>query len=84
MFYCDCFGQCCRNIGDVKILEPLDDGTGVCKFLDREKNLCKIYKSRPLFCNVDAMYRVFFADRMTIEEFYAANYEVCTKLKAGK
>ena len=84
MFKCDCCGGCCRNIGKIKFLEffsMLADDRGVCKFLDEEKNLCKIYKSRPLFCNVDAMYKVFFEDKMTLEEFYKINYEVCEKLK---
>ena len=81
MFQCDCCGQCCRKVGKIKFLECLADEEGVCKFLDKEKNLCKIYKSRPLFCNVDAMYKVFFEDKMTLEEFYKINYEACEKLK---
>ena len=81
MFKCYCCGICCRNIGGVKILEGLDDGDGVCVFLNRENNLCRIYSSRPLFCNVDAMYEVFFRDKMTREEFYAENYTACEKLK---
>lgn len=84
MFKCDCCGMCCRNIGGVKILEGLDGGDGVCVFLNREENLCRIYRSRPLFCNVDAMYEVFFRDRMTREEFYHANRSVCERLKHGK
>ena len=83
MFKCDCCGQCCRNIGGVKVLEALDSGDGVCIFLNREENLCRIYGSRPLFCNVDAMYDVFFRDEMTREEFYSANYSVCEELKNG-
>ncbi len=81
MFKCDCCGQCCKNVGKVKILERLADESGACRFLDAEKNLCRIYKSRPLFCNVEAMYKVFFEDKMTREEFYNLNYEVCEKLK---
>ncbi|MBQ7578256.1 MAG: YkgJ family cysteine cluster protein [Synergistaceae bacterium] len=79
---CNRCGLCCRNIGGIKLLEPLDDGTGTCIFLDREKNLCKIYTSRPVFCNVGAMYKLFFADNMSLDEFYEANYAVCRKLSS--
>lgn len=83
MFKCDCCGECCRHIAGIIPLEPFDDRKGVCRFLDREKNLCSIYASRPLVCNVDAMYETFFADKMSREEFYLANHEVCEKLKAS-
>ncbi len=59
----------------------MDDGTGVCRFLDRQTNFCTIYASRPLFCNVDATYGVLFREKMTREEFYDLNYRACKKLK---
>ena len=81
MFKCDCCGICCRHIKGIKMLEAFDDGTGVCRYLDRENNLCTIYDSRPVICNVDAMYEAFFMNKMTREEFYAENYAACEKLK---
>ncbi|MBQ7155872.1 MAG: hypothetical protein IJR85_10010 [Synergistaceae bacterium] len=48
---------------------------GSLHILDREENLCTIYGSRPVVCNVNAMYEAFFRDKMTREEFYAMNYE---------
>ena len=81
MFKCDRCGICCRNIRNIELLAPFDDGTGVCRYLDHENNLCKIYDSRPVICNVDAMYEAFYRDEMTREEFYAKNYAACEKLK---
>lgn len=81
MFKCDCCGICCRNIRNIEMLAGFDDGTGVCRYLGRENNLCMIYDSRPVVCNVDAMYELFFREEMTREEFYCVNYSACEKLK---
>ena len=81
MFKCDCCGVCCRNIRGVKFLEAFDDGSGVCIHLDSKSNLCRIYDTRPVYCNVDAMYELFFADSMSRENFYEANYKACSSLK---
>lgn len=81
MFKCDCCGLCCRHITGIKMLEAFDDGTGTCIYLDRENDLCTIYKTRPVVCNVDAMYELCFAHKMTREEFYAMNYAACERLK---
>ncbi len=81
MFKCDCCGLCCRNIRKIKMLEPFDDGTGTYIYLDRENNLCTIYDSRPIVCNIDAMYNLMFRDKREREEFYALNYSTCKKLK---
>ena len=81
MFNCDCCGLCCRHISGIKMLAPFDDGTGTCIYFDRENDLCTIYDSRPVICNIDAMYEIFFAHKMTREEFYAMNREACMRLK---
>lgn len=81
MFDCDRCGLCCRHLKGIKLLRDLDDGGGICRFLDRGTNLCTIYGSRPLFCNVDAAYDAFFRDEMTREEFYRLNHLACKKLK---
>lgn len=49
--------------------------------MDREKNLCKIYKNRPDFCNVEVGYKKYFSEKYSWEEFLKINYEVCEKLK---
>ena len=80
-FHCDCCGLCCRHIDRSHLLKDFDRGDGVCKFLSDE-NLCRIYAHRPDFCNVEAGYYKYFADRYSEEEYLRLNYEACTRLKA--
>jgi len=79
-FNCDCCGLCCRNVGKTFLQIDLDRGDGVCKNLT-EKNLCRIYKNRPLICNVDAYWEKFLSSIISREEFYKINYKVCEELK---
>jgi hypothetical protein len=80
-FNCDCCGLCCRQVGKNPLGKNLDAGDGVCKFLDRNKNLCTIYDNRPDFCNVEKGYKKYFAEMYTEEEYLRLNYESCAKLK---
>lgn len=80
-FQCDCCGLCCRSLKGAALYKDLDDGTGTCRYFDRNTNLCTIYQNRPEKCNVRAMYR-YFADKMTYEEWLEANAKVCRQLKA--
>lgn len=80
MFSCDKCGLCCRNIDRSMLYRDLNDGTGNCKFLDKETNLCKIYDTRPKKCNIDAMYE-FFSKWMTYEDYIKLNIESCHILK---
>lgn len=84
MFLCDKCGLCCRNIGGIELFKDMDDGTGICRFLNKNTNLCTIYAMRPLFCNVDAVYNMLFKETMTREEFYAINKAACNVLKEEK
>ncbi len=43
-FPCTSCGLCCKNITGIIELIGFDAGNGVCKFLDLETNLCKIYE----------------------------------------
>lgn len=79
MFFCDCCGECCRNLDKSPVYAELDRGDGVCRYLNG--NLCSIYENRPLLCRVDECYETFFKDAMSMEEYYKLNYEVCKKLK---
>ena len=79
-FKCDCCGLCCRHIDRSPLLKNFDRGDGVCKFLS-EKNLCKIYKNRPDFCNVEVGYKKYFSEKWSWEEFLKKNYESCEELK---
>lgn len=84
MFKCDCCGQCCRHITLSPIYMGLNRGDGVCRYLDEKSNLCTIYESRPIECNVDAMYKAYFSDKMTREEYYELNYHACEELKKSE
>ena len=79
MFKCDKCGMCCRNLDKSDIYRELHNGDGVCIYLDG--NLCSIYENRPLLCRVDESYEIYFKDRMSLNEYYEANYEICSKLK---
>lgn len=84
MFQCDCCGQCCRNIASSSIYSSLDRGDGICKYFDDKTSLCSIYENRPIKCNVDAMYDIYFVNIMTKKEYYDLNYKFCEKLKKLK
>ena len=78
-FPCDKCGLCCKNIRLSSLSSKLDRGDGVCKHL--KDNLCEIYSQRPIFCNVEAYYEKFLAEKISREEFYNMNREVCERLK---
>ena len=82
MFHCDCCGLCCKSISNSPIYQHLDRGDGICKYFDDSTSLCSIYENRPVECNVDAMYELFFKSNMTKEEYYKLNYMACEKLKS--
>lgn len=79
MFSCDACGKCCRNLDKSAVYTELDNGNGVCKYLDG--NLCSIYKDRPLLCRVDDSYDAFFSGVLSRDEYYKLNYECCSFLK---
>ncbi|MGL4866246.1 YkgJ family cysteine cluster protein [Cetobacterium sp.] len=79
--FCDKCGLCCKNLNLNPIYDSLHYGDGVCRYLDLNSNLCKIYKKRPIFCNIEKSYYLFFDKIYTTEEFYKLNYEMCLKLK---
>lgn len=79
MFECDKCGMCCRNLDKSDIYKELHNGDGICIYLDG--NVCSIYENRPLLCRVDESYEIYFKDMMSLNEYYEANYEICSKLK---
>jgi len=60
----------------------LDNGVGVCVNFDESSNSCMIYGERPLLCNVEEAYGVYFKDYMSREDYYAENVKVCEYLRA--
>lgn len=81
MFKCDCCGVCCRRVPLSEIYSELDRGDGVCKFFDEDTSYCSIYENRPLKCNVDALFEVYFSRKMTRKEYYDLNYKACCELR---
>ena len=80
-FDCERCGRCCRKVGTVPIAKDMALPNGVCKYLNEETNLCRIYETRPLICNVDAYYDRYMKDVMTREEFHARNKEICRSFR---
>lgn len=79
-FYCDSCGLCCRKIGSISGFEEMDNGKGVCLYLN-ENNQCSIYETRPLQCRITEGFDIYFAESMTWDEYVIANSEVCRVLK---
>lgn len=81
VFKCDKCGLCCKQLNRSSIYSELDRGDGVCKFFDEKVNLCTIYQNRPLLCNIDKSYEIYFKNSMSKDEYYQLNYDACKKLK---
>jgi uncharacterized protein len=62
----------------IPVLSEYDNGNGVCRYL--VNNLCSIYENRPLICNTEKMYRSYFREIMTEDEFVAMNMEACIQI----
>lgn len=84
MFPCERCGQCCRNVGRTIFGKFLADNDGICKYLDLNTNLCTIYNSRPLECNVDKYYDLYYKGKKGREEFYSENKLICRQLQMNK
>ncbi len=81
MFQCDKCGICCQSLAGIELYKELDRGDGTCRYFDNETNLCKIYDKRPLLCNVDKSYDMYFSSFMTRKEYEKVNYDACLQLK---
>lgn len=79
-FPCDQCGKCCRNLSLSELYADLDDGTGVCRYLDKDTNFCKIYVNRPIKCNIVDSYKYFEKD-MNFDVYIMKNIVCCEKLK---
>ena len=79
MFKCDKCGQCCRHLANSEVYKELDRGDGVCKYL--EGNLCSIYDDRPVICNIDKAFELYFKHVISKEDYIKLNQEACLSLK---
>jgi uncharacterized protein len=62
----------------IPIISEYDKGNGICRYL--ENNLCGIYENRPLICNTEKMYRSYFRETMTENEFVTMNMAACIQI----
>lgn len=81
MFYCKKCGKCCCNLNKSTLFADLNRGDGVCVNFDEKTKLCKIYKSRPLKCNVDELYNIYLKDKISKKVYYKLNKMVCKLLE---
>lgn len=81
MFQCDKCGLCCIGLNRDELTADMHNGDGICKNLDMEHMLCRIYEKRPVFCRVEDFYEQHLADKMEKEEFLRLNYEACEAKK---
>ena len=82
MFNCSKCGLCCKQISKIPMFaDLLDTEKGICKYFDEATNLCTIYDHRPVFCNVDESYRLFFSKKYSLKEYYEINYNACKNLQ---
>ena len=80
-FSCDCCGSCCRHLRLFGAMYAfLDNGNGVCRHFDAERNLCSIYAERPLICRVEEGYPAYFR-YVPWEEYIRGTFEGCRRLK---
>lgn len=84
MFKCDCCGLCCMNLAASPLYADLDRGDGICIYFNCETKLCCIYENRPIKCNVDKLYDLYFYRSMKREDYYKLNYMICERLKKGE
>lgn len=82
MFPCEKCGSCCRRIVEAPLARHMAKNNGACKYLNETTNLCTIYPDRPIFCRVDEFYEQYYKNKISCEEFYRLNKEVCKKFQA--
>ncbi len=79
-FPCIVCGLCCKQAGLISQLTRFVNKSGECRFLDQDTNRCQIYTIRPVICNVQIMYEIYFKDQMTETEYILQNLQVCYEL----
>lgn len=77
MFDCDKCGLCCIGLNKSELTKHMHNGDGICKHLDLDTMLCRIYEERPIFCRVEEYYDKYLKDKMEKETFLRLNAEAC-------
>ncbi len=81
-FACNKCGTCCRHLRlfGKSYTWLLDGDTDMCRYFDPDSNLCTIYPIRPLICNIEIGYHVYFP-HISYEDFITMNKDACIQLK---
>lgn len=82
-FPCNACGECCRRVGNSAATADLSRGDGVCRHLDENTNLCRIYENRPLVCQVENYYVRHLQYAYSWPEFVAINTALCAQFQAA-
>jgi len=56
-----------------------ENNNSTCRYLT-ENNLCAIYEDRPIFCNVEMMFKMVWSKFISEDEFYKITEILCDKL----
>jgi Fe-S-cluster containining protein len=67
---------------NVPKLSDYDRGNGVCRYLT-ENNLCMIYSNRPVICNVEKMYDLYFKNILLQNDYIIENLNACIELASN-
>jgi Fe-S-cluster containining protein len=67
---------------NVPELSEYDRGNGMCRYLAKN-NRCMIYPNRPVICNVDKMYDLYFKNIMIQEDYILGNLNACVELASS-
>ena len=79
-FPCIACGKCCQRVGQSEQTAFLDRGDGICRHVEVQTHLCKIYENRPLVCRVEEYYKQHLSHIYAWDEFVKMNLAVCEKL----
>lgn len=81
--YCTRCGLCCMQFSYIDLPEEykkLDDGTGKCIYL--VNNMCSIYEVRPLLCNHEKLFELYYKDLFdSIYDYEEYLHKQCKKIQ---
>jgi len=80
-FNCQQCGVCCTKLNLNELYSDLDRGDGTCIYFNEKNKKCSIYENRPIKCNIDKMYELYFKTQYSKEDFYSLNKKACEILK---
>lgn len=75
-FPCIACGYCCEAFNIIESYQYLNNGDGVCKYLDQDR-MCSIYTDRPDECNTS---KIWFKHYASFHEYVYATATICHSL----